>query len=222
MIGFPKYLVHIKIIFVFLFTLQILNQNSFAITNQIQPDSTTYTYVDIKAGDLCIVCDMPINSESGIAFLFKGRRVTIDLAHFKDFIENPEKYFYKLQPNVALYSEGVFNKYQINYGWFVFGLWVLLALVSAAFCVNIAMKKGLSIKKWFYIGLGANIFGLIYLMSQFKNQIVELPEKFGKIPRTETPLICTSCGVYVHPSANKCNSCGNVLKSISESEIRKI
>ena len=78
MIGFPEYLVHFKIKFIFLFTLLIFNHNSFAITNQTQPDSINYTYLDIKAGDLCIVCDMPINSESGIAFLFKGRRVTID------------------------------------------------------------------------------------------------------------------------------------------------
>ena len=78
MIGFPKYLVHIKIKFIFLFTLLIFNHNSLAITNLTQPDSINYTYLDIKAGDLCIVCDMPIDSESGIAFLFYGIIVTID------------------------------------------------------------------------------------------------------------------------------------------------
>lgn len=222
MFSFPKYNLKFQATVIILFTLLAFNQYSVALGNQLKIDSTQYTYLDIKAGDICIVCDMPINAETGIAFLFNGRRVTIDVTHFVDFINNPEKYFYKLQPNAALYNEEILETVKMNYGWFIFGLWILSALVSSAFAVGIAMKKDLSIKKWFYIGLGANIFGLIYLILQEKNISVILPDGLGKIALTDPPAVCPNCGIYNHPSANKCNSCGNPLISTSEAEIRKV
>jgi len=140
----------------------LLSQNSFATQSKV--DTTDIIYTDIKAGDICIVCDLPIKSGTGIGILFDGRRVTLDLDHFKDFINNSEKYFHKLQANVALYDEGNFDKYQISYVWFLVGLWILFALISAAICSNLAMKKSKNFNKWFYVGLISNLFGLIYLL----------------------------------------------------------
>jgi hypothetical protein len=222
MFGFPKYNIKLKSITILLFILLINNQNSIAFDNPTQIDSTKYTYVDIKAGDLCIVCDMPINAETGIAFLFNGRRVTIDVMHFTDFIKNPEKYFYKLQPNAALYNDEILDIIKMNYRWLIFGLWILMALVSSAFAVNISMKKGLNIKKWFYVALITNIFGLIYLILKAKTESMILPEKLGKITLTNPPAICPNCAVYNHPSANKCNSCGMSLNSTLKPETQKI
>jgi hypothetical protein len=112
--------------------------------------------------------------------------------------------------------------FNINSGWFIAGIWILLALISAAWSSNIAMKRRLDPKSWFYMGLIFNLFGVIYLLLVAKNQSVKLPENFGKIAITDAPAICPNCNAYNHPSAIKCNNCGNKLISISESEVDKI
>jgi len=198
----------------------LLCQNSFA--NQSKFDTTDVTFIDIEADDICIVCDMPINSKKGIGFLFKGRKVTLDSKHLIDFINNPDKYFHKLQANVALYDEGRFDKYQISYVWFLVGLWILFALISAAICSNLALKKSKNFNKWFYVGLISNLFGLIYLLFLSKDQFSELPKKLGKLSQTEAPVKCNGCNQYNHPKAIECMNCGIVLYPDGESEINRI
>ena len=68
-------------------------------------DTLGYKLLSIKIGDRCIVCDLPIKEGSGLALLIKGRRVTIDLEHFQEFIENKAKYFANLEPHGALFQE---------------------------------------------------------------------------------------------------------------------
>ena len=212
---FPKSDTHFQLIlFILLIPVMIF-------ASQSSIDTSDIKYIDIKAGDMCIVCDMEIDANSGIGFLFEGRRVTIDVKHFSDFINNPEKYFYKLQAKVALYDEGSLT-FKTGYGWFIVGLWILLALVSAALSANIAMKRCLNPIKWFYTGLIFSLFGLIYLILNAKNISIKLPEKFGKIAITDAPVMCQNCNTFNHPCADKCNNCGSKLQSTSESEVKKI
>jgi hypothetical protein len=190
--------------------------------SQSKIDTTNIIYIDLKSGDLCIVCDMEIDKNSGIGFLLQGRRITIDLEHVHEFFNNPEKYFYKMQAKVALYDERAIISDQINPDWFLFGLWIVIALICAAICANIAMRKGLNSQSWFYYGFVFNLFGLIYLTTLVNKSTHILPKRLGKINLTDAPLKCNACDQYNHPSANECSYCGNGLQSISESELDKV
>ncbi len=179
----------------------------------------------IEKGDYCIVGDESHDHLDRV-FLYKGRWVGICPPHVK-IIQNEDSlafYFARLQPKGALYQEDAVQGQErpIRYGWFIFGVWVAVALFSAALSANVALRKGLPAIKGFFIGLIGSLIGLVYLLIQPAKETIELPPNLAKIPNTAAPNICPGCGNQNHPSASKCSNCGYELSPSIESEVSRI
>ena len=100
-----------------------------------------YPKIPIKEGDRCFVCNTPL-TESGVAFLYRGRRVAVGTFHVRTFFNNPLKYFSRLQPRGALFQEDIIPQSPLKPGWLVFGIWITLGLVAAAFCHAYSAPEG--------------------------------------------------------------------------------
>jgi len=185
-------------------------------------DTLGFELAPVKKGDRCIVCNMPVDS-SGMAILYRGRRVpfySIDM--LQRFLDNPDAYFYKLEPNGALFQEAAVSRQGLQPGWFIFGLWVVLALVSASLSAVLALRKGLPVVKWYFIGLAASLIGVLFVWRKPAVAAVELPPGFTKPPATPLPIKCPACGAENHPSAKVCSACGNTLQPLEESEVERV
>ncbi len=179
-----------------------------------------HTTMPIKEGDRCFVCNIPL-AENGVAFLYRGRRVTVATFHVQAFFNNPLKYFSKLQPRGALFQEDVIPESPLKPGWLIFGIWITLGLVAAAFCTHTALRKGRSPVTWFFIGLAANLIGVLLALRQSPLVRVDLPPNLAKIPTTVSPVPCPDCGVENHPSARACSGCGAQMQPTMESEVQR-
>lgn len=184
-------------------------------------DTLGYKILSIKKGDRCIVCNTPLTPKNGLSLLVRGRRVTIDLEHWPVFLNNQLIYFSDLQPKGALFQENAIQDRQINAGWFIFGIWVILALLSSAINAGLSLKKGLPILKWFFRGLVLNIAGVFWLLLHKPAKEVVLPPNLGKIPVTRSPVKCPKCNGFNHPAAKICAGCGGQLYPKIEAEVNR-
>ena len=105
---------------------------------------------------------------------------------------------------------------------FIFGSWVLIALLSAAVTTGLALKKGLPMVKWFFIGLGASIFGVVAVFLQKGVNTEALPAGLAKVAITASPTKCPVCGSANHPSATICTNCGSQLNPVYETEVARL
>lgn len=179
-----------------------------------------------KPGERCTVCGVTLDEESGVALIVRGRRVPLNKAMVDMFMDNPEKYFAKKQPKSALFQEELGTPAGvalggISWGWFLFGLYVLVALIFGGLSGYAAVAKGLPPIPHFFIGL--TILGYLYVLTRPaaapKGQI---PAGLVKVPVTHAPLPCPACGNTNHPSAKKCAGCGNELQPQMESEVARV
>lgn len=180
-----------------------------------------------QKGDFCIVGGPGHARGEQLArvFLYQGRWVGVCPAHTA-VIQNADSlayYFAHLQPRGALYQEDaiVGNGRSIGWGWFVFGVWVAVALVCGAVCTHLGLRKGMSAPIGFFIGLLGNVVGVAYLLIKPARGRVELPAGLEKIPTTAAPVPCPDCGASNHPAASECTGCGKPLKPAVESEVRR-
>jgi|GEM_PF-4139844 len=60
---------------------------------------------DVYEHDRGLVCGAELAIDDGLAFLYKGRRITLDALHLEEFLRNPAAYFTDLQPRGALFQE---------------------------------------------------------------------------------------------------------------------
>lgn len=180
---------------------------------------------NIESGDFCIVGD-ETHDHLDRVFLYKGRWVGVCPPHAEVLLNSDSLayYFARLQPKGALYQEDAVQGADrpIRLGWFIFGVWVAVALVAGAVAANISLKKGLPAIRGFFIGLFGSILGLIYVMMQPAKETVELPSRLAKIPTTAAPNICPECNGQNHPSAKKCSNCGHELSPEIESELHRL
>jgi hypothetical protein len=185
-------------------------------------DTLGYKLLSIKKGDRCIICDIPIKEGSGLALLIKGRRVTIDLDHLPEFIKNQTKYFTELEPHGALFQESAVLPQTLKYGWFITGLWIFTALITAAVCCNVALKKGLHPTVWFIRGFLLHFIGIFWIMSKRITTTQQKLPAFGKIADTSRPVECHACRALNHPAASKCSTCQSKLIPTEESEVNRV
>ena len=92
-----------------------------------------YQSVPARPGELCTVCGTPL-TEDDVALIVKGRRVPLNKAMVNAFLQNQEKYFTKMQPRGALFQEELDAPAGtalggVSLGWFLFGSYVLVALI---------------------------------------------------------------------------------------------
>ncbi len=177
--------------------------------------------VPTKPGDICVVCGTALK-DSGTAILYKGRRVPLaNQEMLQQFLDRPEHYFAKLQPRGALFQEETVTNVSRRWGWFIFGVWVFVALLCAAIGAGLSLRKGYPPVKGFFIGLIGSLFGVAWMAARPARTNVRLPPHLAKLPTTAAPLACPSCGALNHPAAKKCPTCGAGLTPQITSEVER-
>jgi hypothetical protein len=179
-----------------------------------------------KRGERCTVCGVEL-TEDDVALIVRGRRVPLNKSMIETFMENPEKYFAQKQPKSALFQEELASSTGatlggISSGWFLFGSYVLVALIFAGLSGYTAVSKGLSPIPHFFIGFFLSALGYLYVLARpAAVKKGEIPEGLVKVPVTSMPLPCPACGYTNHPSARKCAACGGELQPQMESEVAR-
>ena len=84
---------------------------------------------DVHEHDRCLVCGGELEKDEGLAFLYKGRRITLDTLHLEEFLQNPATYFSHLQPRGALFQES--GGIHLGKEGLFLGVWMVLGLAGA-------------------------------------------------------------------------------------------
>jgi hypothetical protein len=197
--------------------------------SEAMDDSTESPYqsVPAKPGERCTVCGVPL-TEDDIAFIVKGRRVPLNKAMVSEFLQNQEKYFATMQPRSALFQEELDAPAGtalggVSSGWFLFGLYVLVALIFGGMSGYTAVAKGLKPIPNFFVGFVFSAFGYLYVVTRPRQvEEGEIPSGLVKVPATSAPVSCETCGYTNHPSAKKCANCGASLKPIVQSDVTRV
>ncbi|MCG8607943.1 zinc ribbon domain-containing protein [bacterium] len=191
-----------------------------------QESKPDYQSMPPKSGERCIICDVPL-TDGDTVLMVRGRRVPLKAAMVDSFMNSQEKYFADLQPKSALFQENLdvprgAVQGGISLRWFLFGSYVLLALVSAAVSGYAAVSKGLPAIHNFFIGLLLSVFGMIYVLTRPPlAKKGSIPPGMTKVPDTHAPQRCPNCGQSNHPTASLCAYCGQDLTPSYESEISR-
>ncbi len=192
------------------------------------PMQSRYKEEPAKPGDRCIVCGAPLTAETGVRLTVRGRRVPVSKALVDTFLSHPEKYFAKMQPKGALFQEEMSAPAGaalsgISLGWFLFGLYILAALVFAGLSGYAAVSKGLRPIQYFFIGFFLSAFGYLYVLTRSAAvKKGEIPVGLVKVPTTAAPRPCPACGYANHPSAKKCVGCGGKLEPMMVPEVARV
>ena len=173
---------------------------------------------ELRPHDRCLICDGELDADDGLAFLYRGRRITLDHLHLPQFLAEPSAYFSRLQPRGALFQE---SGGSMSNGWLILGVWVLLGLVGAAVCTGVALRKGLPPRRWFAAGLVANVAAVVLVLTRAAPKPVALPPGLARIPDTAAPYRCARCGGQNHPSAARCRDCGAGIVPTTDSEVER-
>ena len=114
--------------FIFIFLI-FLTTPSFS--QYTAPIEDNYPRVEVRPGDHCTVSGKRLGP-GDVCLLVDGRRVPLKKEAVNIFLNNQEKYFSKLQPKSALFTEDMGQPYSLSLGWFIFGIYVLIGLLFAA------------------------------------------------------------------------------------------
>jgi hypothetical protein len=204
---------------VFIFVLPLFAQDTAQTAGQ-------YIRVPYQEGEICVVSGKHL-VEGDVALIVRGRRVPLCITKVDTFLKYPEKYFARMQPKGALFQEEMSAPSGaalggISSGWFLFGLYVLVALVFGGMSGYSAVSKGLKPIPHFFIGFFLSALGYLYVLT--RPAIVkegEIPAGLVKVPATAAPLPCPACGYTNHPSAKQCVGCGGKLEPMMESEVAR-
>ena len=203
-----------------LFTLPLLAQDRAQMAG-------AYEKVSYNPGEICLVSGKPL-VEGDVALIVRGRRVPLCFSKVDSFLAHQEKYFAALQPKGALFQEELSAPKGaalggVTSGWFLFGLYVLVALVFAGMSGYTAVSKGLPSIPNFFIGFFLSALGYLYVLTRPAVAMKgEIPAGLVKVPTTHTPVPCSGCGYQNHPSAKQCVGCGGKLEPMLQSEVARV
>jgi len=207
-------------------TLLVLALSSaFLIGSETQPQPR-YPTVAAKAGEICIVCGMPVSS-GDIAIILKGRRLPVMKDMAAAVLKNPEIYFKHKQAKGALFLEdfqapsGAVQD-GVSVGWFLAGLYVLSALFFGGLSGTAAIARGLPPISSFFFGLGLSVFGYVYVLTRPSRRVSRsVSAGLVKVPVTQSPLACPQCGDTNHPAAAACAACHVSLSPQGQSDLSR-
>jgi hypothetical protein len=188
---------------------------------------TMYPMLSARVGENCTVGGTPL-TEDDFALIVRGRRVPLHREAVKEFLRHQEKYFAKLQPKGALFQEDMTEEEGtalggISWGWFLFGTYVLVALLFGGMSGYAAIMKGLRPVPHFLIGLFFSVFGYLYVLTRPRiSPPGAVPAGLVKVPTTSPPARCPVCGFMNHPSAHRCAACRTELHPTIESEVSRV
>jgi hypothetical protein len=186
-------------------------------------DIATYAVVEPRAGETCIVCKKAIGAKDRV-YKVEGQRVPVHAGVCEAALAgDPERFLARLKPRGAFLGAEPNLGPNISWGWFAFGIYVLLGLVFGAFCAYRAVDHALKPWPWFLTGFFLNLFGFLALVTQRAgdSSMAGLPPGLVKVPTTYSPRVCPRCGATNHPSATSCAECGNKIEPLVTSEVAR-
>lgn len=208
--------------------LRLLALAMFACFSHLWPQETQpdlpYPREAVIPGEVCLTCNHTI-SENGVALMIRGRRIALHNEHTASFAADSTRLLARLQPRGALFQERAYDATTMNeggLGWFLFGMYVLVALLFAGMSGYTAVTKGLNPVSHFFIGLMFSALGYLYVLTRRRApQSESVPSGFVKVHATREPVPCGKCGYTNHPAAKKCLGCSAELQPMIASEVRK-
>ncbi len=180
-----------------------------------------YARVAVEVGERCFISGQPL-SRDDVVYLIRGRRVPIKLEHVVAFVADSSRYLARIKPKSALFHEHTAQAKGIDLSWFLFGLYVLVALLCSGLSGYTAVTKGLNPIPHFFIGLIFSALGYLYVLTRPRAaQSAEVPSGLVKVHTTHEPVACGQCGHTNHPAAKACSGCGARLQPIVASEVER-
>jgi hypothetical protein len=177
-----------------------------------------------RAGETCVVCNKAVGAKDRV-YEVEGQRVPVHVgACDNSFRRKPEHFLVRLKPRGAFLGAEPNLAPHISWGWFAFGVYVLLGLVFGAFCASRAVNQALKPWPWFLAGFFLNLFGFLALVTRPAGESSKagLPPGLVKVPTTYSPRACPRCGAMNHPSASSCVRCGNEIEPLVVSEVTRV
>lgn len=185
-------------------------------------DQTVGKRVPAKPGDICMVCNQPVDAHDAV-YEVRGHRIAVHQHEVKnDLRAQLRSLLAELQPRTALF--GGQDGGRLSNAWLYFGLYVLAGLAFGALCAHRALHTGYRPLAWFGVGLVFNVVGYAVLLTRPRREVFApagLPSGLGKIAATYQPVIC-GCGAENHPSARQCSACGARLEPRTVSEVERV
>jgi len=166
-----------------------------------------------KDGETCIVCNSKLDS-TDLAFVVDGQRVGIARGMEDEFLSNPLKYLTALRPEGQFSGRSTGSMRNV---YFWGGVFVLAGLLFGGACAHMALAKGRSGWRWFFLGFFFSAPACLALAVKENGPAV--PTGLSKIPATRDPVACPGCGAANHPAAAKCSDCGATLEPSAPSEV---
>ncbi|MGH7493721.1 MAG: hypothetical protein ACREOO_15190 [bacterium] len=125
------------------------------------------------------------------------------------------------QPRSALFQrESTASQLTMGFGWFLFGLHILIALLFSGLSGYTAISKGLNPIPYFFIGFFLSAFGFLYVLTRPSvAKPGDVPAGLVKVHTTLEPVPCPKCGNTNHPAAKKCLNCGSELQPLAQSDV---
>jgi hypothetical protein len=182
---------------------------------------TTYPVVEPRAGETCIVCNKAIGTTDRV-YKVEGQRVPVHAGVCEAALAgDPERFLARLKPRGAFLGAEPNLGPNFSWGWFAFGIYVLLGLVFGAFCAYRAVNHAVKPWPWFLAGFFLNVLGFLALVTRpaGDSSMAGLPPGLVKVPTTYSPRVCPRCGAMNHPSATTCVGCGNKIEPLVTSEV---
>ena len=182
-----------------------------------------YPVVEARAGETCIVCDKPIGAKDRV-YEVEGQRVPVHVGACDNALRrNPEHFLARLKPRGAFLGAEPSLGPNITWGWFAFGMYVVLGLVFGALCAYRAVNYALKPWPWFLAGFFLNLFGFLALVTRQVgvSSLAGLSPGLVKVPATYSPRPCPRGGKMNHPSAASCAGCGYKIEPLVTSEVSR-
>ncbi len=185
--------------------------------------STVGKRVPAKHGDICMVCNQPIDRDDAV-YLLRGHRVAIHQGELSTNLgDQLARLLAQLEPRGAFLGAGQDHP-ALSRAWFLFGLYILVGLVFAASCAHRALHAGRNPSTWFALGLALNVLGYLFLLTRPKREVFApagMPSGLRKVSATYAPRPCPGCSTLNHPSADTCLGCGGKLEPKLVSEVAR-
>ena len=191
---------------------------------QVAAPELPYARDAIKPGDVCLVSGKAL-THNDVVYLIRGHRIALARDQVAAFLADSTKLLARFQPQGALFHEHAARRSPeggIDLGWFLFGMYVLVALLFSGLSGYTAVSKGLNPIPHFFIGLIFSALGYLYVLTRPRAaQSSEVPSGLVKVHTTHEPVACGQCGYTNHPAAKTCSGCGAKLQPIVASEVGK-
>ena len=131
----------------------------------------TVQRVPPKPGEVCTVCDRPLNS-GDLVYLVDGQRVPVHAGDCDALLRaHPQKWLARLGPKGAAFLGTDVARVSLTNVWLYAGLYVLVGLLFAALCAQHALRVGYSPLTGLLLGFAFNVLGYLFVITRPKRPV---------------------------------------------------